>query len=236
MKFGKELYEGKAKIVYEGTAPNEIFIYYKDDATAFNAQKKGTIVNKGIMNAAISSAIFRYLAQNGVPTHLIETIDERTQRCHRVSIIPLEVIARNILAGSTARLLGIAEGKVLDTPIYEICYKNDALGDPLINDCHAISLGLASREELQTIYSLTAKINGLLKTFFAKHGITLVDFKIEFGRTEGGEIVLADEISPDSCRLWDSKTGEKMDKDRFRRDLGNIEEAYQEVLKRIAQG
>lgn len=236
MKFGKQLYEGKAKIVYEGPAPNEIFIYYKDDATAFNAQKKGTIMNKGIMNAAISSAIFRYLTQNGVPTHLIETIDERTQRCLRVSIIPLEVITRNILAGSTARLLGIAEGKVLDTPIYEICYKNDALGDPLINDCHAITLGLASREELQTIYALTAKINGLLKIFFAQAGITLVDFKIEFGRTEGGEIVLADEISPDSCRLWDSKTGEKMDKDRFRRDLGNIEEAYQEVLRRIAQG
>ncbi len=227
------MYEGKAKRVYSTENPNEVIIFYKDDATAFNNLKKGTIVNKGILNHKITTKIFNYLEENGIPTHMIKTIDERNQLCKKVEIIPLEVIVRNTLAGSTAKLLGISEGLELNSPIFEICYKKDELNDPLINDYHAVALGLATKEELETIYALTAKINTLLIAFFKNIGIKLVDFKIEFGRDVNNNIILADEISPDSCRLWDLKTNEKMDKDRFRRDLGNVEEAYIEVLNRI---
>lgn len=227
------MYEGKAKRVYSTENPNEVIIFYKDDATAFNNLKKGTIVNKGILNHKITTKIFNYLEENGIPTHMIKTIDERNQLCKKVEIIPLEVIVRNTLAGSTAKLLGISEGLELSSPIFEICYKKDELNDPLINDYHAVALGLATKEELETIYALTAKINTLLISFFKNIGIKLVDFKIEFGRDVDNNIILADEISPDSCRLWDLKTNEKMDKDRFRRDLGNVEEAYIEVLNRI---
>ena len=228
-----QIYEGKAKKVYTTENPDEVIIYYKDDATAFNNLKKGTIVNKGILNHKITTKIFKYLEDNQIPTHLIKTIDERSQLCKKVEIIPLEVIVRNTLAGSTAKLLGIEEGYELKTPIFEICYKKDELKDPLINDYHAIALGIATREELDRIYELTKKINLLLIDFFKEVGIKLVDFKIEFGKDKDNNIILADEISPDSCRLWDIKTNEKMDKDRFRRDLGNVEEAYIEVLNRI---
>ncbi len=229
----EQIYEGKAKKIYSTNNENEVIIYYKDDATAFNNIKKGQILNKGILNARITTIIFEYLMKNGIKTHLIKNISQREQLCERVTIIPLEVIVRNILAGSTAKLFTMEEGLKLDTPIFEICYKKDELKDPMINDSHAIALKLATREELDTIYRETSKINELLKNLFGGIGINLVDFKIEFGKDKDGNIVLADEISPDSCRLWDEKTDEKMDKDRFRRDLGNVEEAYIEVLKRL---
>ncbi len=230
-----KLYEGKAQKVYKTENPDEVVIYYKDDATAFNNWKKGQIQNKGILNAEITTIIFNYLKKNGVVTHLIENLSERAQLCKKVEIIPLEVIVRNTLAGSTARLLKMEEGKVLNAPIFEICYKKDELGDPMINDSHAIALNIATREELDEIYSQTKKINELLKEFFKKADIELVDFKIEFGKDAVGNIILADEISPDCCRLWDKDTRKKMDKDRFRRDLGDVEEAYQEVLSRISR-
>lgn len=229
----KQIYEGKAKKIYTTENPNEIIIFYKDDATAFNNIKKGTIENKGILNHRITTLIYDYLSKNGIPTHHIASLDERSQLCKKVEIVPLEVIVRNILAGSTAKLLGIEEGYQLSAPIFEICYKKDELKDPLINDYHAIALGLATREELDRIYELTAKINLLLIEFFKNAGIKLVDFKIEFGRDMEGNIILADEISPDSCRLWDAVTEKKLDKDRFRRDLGDVEDAYVEVLNRI---
>lgn len=227
------LYEGKAKQIYATDDPNLIIVHYKDDATAFNNQKKGSISEKGVMNNKISQAIFNELAKHGIRTHFKEQLNERDQLCEKVTIVPLEVIVRNLIAGSLAKRLNIEEGTKPDNTILEISYKNDELGDPLINDHHAVALKAASYEELDKIYAETRKINSVLQEFFAKHGITLVDFKIEFGRTATGEIILADEISPDTCRLWDAKTGEKMDKDRFRRDLGNVEEAYQEVLKRL---
>ncbi|MEG0068332.1 phosphoribosylaminoimidazolesuccinocarboxamide synthase [Cetobacterium sp.] len=230
-----KLYEGKAKKVYKTENPNEVIIYYKDDATAFNNLKKGQIHNKGILNAQITTIIFNYLKNNGVETHLIENLSDRAQLCKKVEIIPLEVIVRNTLAGSTAKLLKVEEGKILDSPIFEICYKKDELGDPMINDYHAIALDIATREDLDEIYSQTRKINELLKNFFDKANIELVDFKIEFGKDMDGNIILADEISPDCCRLWDKETRKKLDKDRFRRDLGDIEEAYQEVLSRISR-
>lgn len=232
---GKQLYEGKAKKIFATENPDEIIVFYKDDATAFNNLKKGQIQNKGVLNNSITTLIYEYLMKNGVETHLIRTLSERAQLCKHVEIVPLEVIVRNTLAGSTAKLLGIDEGKDLATPIFEICYKNDDLKDPMINDYHAMALNLATREELDRIYELTAKINELLVKFFDEIGIKLVDFKIEFGREKNGNIILADEISPDTCRLWDRKTNKKLDKDRFRRDLGNVEEAYQEVLKRISR-
>ncbi|MEG0136554.1 MAG: phosphoribosylaminoimidazolesuccinocarboxamide synthase [Cetobacterium sp.] len=230
-----KLYEGKAKKVYKTENPNEVIIYYKDDATAFNNLKKGQIHNKGILNAQITTIIFNYLKNNGIETHLIENLSDRAQLCKKVEIIPLEVIVRNTLAGSTAKLLKVEEGKILDSPIFEICYKKDELGDPMINDYHAIALDIATREDLDEIYSQTRKINELLKNFFDKANIELVDFKIEFGKDMDGNIILADEISPDCCRLWDKETRKKLDKDRFRRDLGDIEEAYQEVLSRISR-
>ena len=227
------IYEGKAKKVYSTDNLDEVIIYYKDDATAFNNLKKGTILNKGILNKEITTIIFEYLNVNGIQTHFIENLSDRAQRCKKVDIILLEVIVRNTLAGSTAKLLGIEEGKKLPQAIIEICYKKDELGDPMINDHHAIALGIATKEELNEIYLQTTKINELLKEFFNKINIELVDFKIEFGKDSQGIIILADEISPDCCRLWDKETQQKLDKDRFRRDLGGVEDAYQEVLRRI---
>lgn len=228
-----KLYEGKAKKVYKTENPNEVIIYYKDDATAFNNLKKGQIHNKGILNSQITTLIYDYLKKNGVETHLVENLSERAQLCKKVEIIPLEVIVRNTLAGSTAKLFKMEEGQILENPIFEICYKKDELGDPMINDYHAVALGLATKDGLENIYSQTKKINELLKDLFDKVGIELVDFKIEFGKDNEGNIILADEISPDCCRLWDKETRKKLDKDRFRRDLGDIEEAYQEVLARL---
>ena len=233
MKQLEMLYEGKAKQVFRTDDPDKIIIHYKDAATAFNNIKKATIENKGVLNNAISTLIFKELHKAGVKTHYIETINDRDQVCRRVTIIPLEVIVRNVIAGSMAQRLGIEEGTKPANVIYDICYKNDELGDPLINDHHAVALGAVTYDELRTIYAATARINEALGELFARMGITLVDFKIEFGRTADGEIVLADEISPDTCRLWDSTTNEKLDKDRFRRDLGGVEDAYAEIMKRL---
>ncbi len=227
------LYEGKAKQIYGTDKKDEVIVYYKDDATAFNGEKKGSIEDKGEFNNNITSIIFKMLEENGVKTHFIEKLNEREQLCKKVSIVPLEVIVRNVAAGSMAKRLGLEEGTPLKTTVFEISYKNDDLGDPLINDYHAIAIGAATFEELQEIYAMTDKINELLKSFFASVNINLIDFKIEFGKTEDGEIVLADEISPDTCRFWDATTNEKLDKDRFRRDLGNVRGAYEEILSRM---
>ena len=227
------IYEGKAKKVYSTDNPNEVLIYYKDDATAFNGVKKAEITNKGILNNQITEILFLKLEKEGIPTHFLKRIDERSQICRKLKIIPIEVIVRNIIAGSMAKRLQVPEGTVPKNTIFDLCYKNDELGDPLINDHHAVALGLCSYKELKTIYAYTKKINKILKAFFFEQGIKLVDFKIEFGRTADGEIILADEISPDTCRLWDNVTDEKLDKDRFRRDLGNIIEAYIDILTRI---
>lgn len=229
------LYEGKAKQIFKTDDAAKVVIHYKDDATAFNGVKKSSIANKGILNNAITTIIFEMLEKRGIKTHFIEKINERDQLCHQVEIIPLEVIIRNVIAGSMAKRLGIEEGTVPSNVVYELCYKNDTYGDPLINDDHAVALGLATYEELATIKKMTLEINQALIEFFDKQGIRLIDFKIEFGRKNDGTIVLADEISPDTCRLWDKETNEKLDKDRFRRDLGNVEEAYIEVLNRVSR-
>ena len=233
MKQLEMLYEGKAKQLFATDDPDRIIIHYTDAATAFNNIKKATIERKGVLNNAISTILFRELRKAGVPTHYIETLNDRDQLCRRVKIIPLEVIVRNTIAGSMARRLGIEEGTQPSNVIYDICYKNDELGDPLINDHHAVALGLATYGELAEIYRLTARINEVLKGLFERINIRLVDFKIEFGKTSDGEIVLADEVSPDTCRLWDATTGERLDKDRFRRDMGRIREAYEEILVRL---
>lgn len=235
MKKMKMMYEGKAKKIYATDKANEVIISYKDDATAGNGAKKGTIVEKGIMNNAITTIIFKMLKKNGIPTHFIKKLNDRDQLCKKVKIIPLEVIVRNIAAGSMAKRLGLKEGMKLKTPVLEISYKNDALGDPLINDYHAVAIGITTFAELNKIYTYTKKINLLLIKFFKKQHINLIDFKIEFGKDKSGKILLADEISPDTCRLWDDKTNEKLDKDRFRRDMGKVEEAYQEILKRLSK-
>lgn len=227
------LYEGKAKQIYKTDNENQVIIYYKDDATAGNGAKKGTIENKGILNNNITAILYEKLEANGIKTHYVEKLNDREQLCEKLEIIPLEVIVRNVIAGSMAKRLGIEEGTLAPNTIFEICYKNDAYGDPLINDHHAVALGACTYDELEEIYETTGKINELLKNLFDKEGITLVDFKIEFGKNKAGEIKLADEITPDTCRLWDKVTGEKLDKDRFRRDLGSIEEAYIEILKRL---
>ncbi|MFR9602420.1 MAG: phosphoribosylaminoimidazolesuccinocarboxamide synthase [Rikenellaceae bacterium] len=227
------LYEGKAKQVFLTDDKDLIIIHYKDAATAFNNVKKATIDNKGVLNNAISTLIFEQLHKAGIKSHYIETLNDRDQLCRKVSIIPIEVIVRNIIAGSMAQRLGIEEGTKPSNTIFDICYKDDALGDPLINDHHAVALGAVTYEELAQIYDMTSKINIALTDMFAKMNITLVDFKIEFGRTSTGEIVLADEVSPDTCRLWDMTTNEKLDKDRFRRDLGKVREAYEEILARL---
>lgn len=233
MKQLEMLYEGKAKQVFRTDDPEKIIIRYKDAATAFNNVKKATIDNKGVLNNAISTLIFHELHKAGIRTHYIETINDREQVCRCVQIIPLEVIVRNVIAGSMAQRLGIEEGTKPSNVIYDICYKNDELGDPLINDHHAVALGAATYEELDRIYAMTARINEVLIALFRKMNINLIDFKIEFGKTSDGEIVLADEISPDTCRLWDMDTNEKLDKDRFRRDLGRVREAYEEILARL---
>ncbi len=226
------IYEGKAKQVYASDKENLIIIHFKDDATAGNGAKKGTIVNKGVINNKITAKIFKMLGENGIKTHLVEVLNDRDQLCQKVKIFPLEVTVRNVIAGTMSKRLGIEEGTVPPETIFEIGYKNDDLGDPLINDYHAYALGI-KKEELEIIYSMTKKINELLIKIFDEIGINLIDFKIEFGRNCEGEIILADEITPDTCRLWDKKTGAKLDKDRFRRDMGNVEEAYIEVAERL---
>lgn len=226
------LYEGKAKKVYITDVEDVYIVDYKDDATAFNGLKKGTIVGKGIVNNKMSNHLFKMLEKAGVPTHFVEELSDRETAVKKVEIVPLEVIVRNIAAGSFSKKLGIEEGKKLLTPTLEFSYKNDDLGDPMINDYYAIAIGAATREEIDRITELVFKINEELCRYFAEKGIELVDFKVEFGRYKG-QIILADEISPDTCRLWDSKTHDKLDKDRFRRDLGNVEDAYQEVFKRL---
>ncbi|WP_160685155.1 phosphoribosylaminoimidazolesuccinocarboxamide synthase [Clostridium sp. C2-6-12] len=229
------MYEGKAKKIYATDKADEVIVYYKDDATAFNGEKKGQIEDKGVMNNAITSLIFELLEKEGVRTHFIEKLNDREQLCKKVEIVPLEVIVRNVAAGSMAKRLGLEEGFQLKTTVFELSYKDDSLGDPLINDYHAVGIGATTFEELKEIYAMTAKINDVLKAVFKEQNINLIDFKIEFGRLPDGTVVLADEISPDTCRFWDATTGEKLDKDRFRRDLGNVKDAYVEILKRISK-
>nr|WP_297174986.1 phosphoribosylaminoimidazolesuccinocarboxamide synthase [uncultured Agathobaculum sp.] len=233
MEKKEQLYEGKAKKVFATDDANLVIVSYKDDATAFNGEKKGTITGKGAINNVMSNHMFQLLERQGVPTHFVEQLSDRETVVKKVSIVPLEVIVRNISAGSFAKRYGVKEGIVFAEPTFELSYKNDDLGDPLMNDYHAIALGLATRDEIEQIKSMTFKINEVMKQYFDTLNVTLVDFKLEFGKTADGAIVLADEISPDTCRLWDKSTGEKLDKDRFRRDLGGVEEAYQEIMKRV---
>jgi phosphoribosylaminoimidazole-succinocarboxamide synthase len=227
------LYEGKAKKVYATDDPELLIVDYKDDATAFNGEKRGTIIGKGAINNRMTNYFMRELAAVGVPNHFVEEISDRETVVKRVSIIPLEVIVRNITAGSFSKRYGVEEGIVFDAPAHEFSYKDDALGDPMINDSYAVALGLATSDELALIKKYALAVNGKLKELLLGFGVTLVDFKIEFGKTSAGEIILADEISPDTCRFWDSVTGEKLDKDRFRRDMGGVEGAYQEMARRI---
>ncbi len=229
------LYEGKAKQIYKTDVESQVIIHYKDDATAYNGVKKSSITNKGILNNAITTVIFEMLEEKGIKTHFIKKLNDRNQLCEKVEILPLEVIIRNVIAGSMAKRLGIEEGTTPKHVIYELCYKNDEFGDPLINEDHAVALNLATYEELSIIKQMTLKINETLIGFFGEQNIRLIDFKIEFGRKADGTIVLADEISPDTCRLWDKTTNEKLDKDRFRRDLGQVEEAYVEILNRVSR-
>ena len=233
MQKKEQMYEGKAKKVFATDDPNLVIVDYKDDATAFNGEKKGTIVGKGAINNVMSNHMFQLLEQQGVPTHFVEQLSERETVVKRVSIVPLEVIIRNISAGSFAKRSGVEEGIVFDEPTVEFSYKNDDLGDPLMNAYHAIALKLATREEIEQIKGMAFKVNEVMKQYFDTLNVLLVDFKLEFGKTADGKIVLADEISPDTCRLWDKTTKEKLDKDRFRRDLGGVEEAYQEIMKRV---
>ncbi len=233
MRSTEKLYEGKAKIVYSTESQDKVVIYYKDDATAFNGEKKERIQNKGVLNNKITSLIYDYLNKEGIPTHYIQILDDRSQLCKKISIIPLEIITRNVIAGSMSKRLGVPEGTDIDKPVFELSYKNDDLGDPLINDDHAIALKLCTTSELEEIKLLTAKINIVLIEMFKSIDIKLVDFKLEFGKDINGNIVLADEISPDTCRLWDINSNEKLDKDRFRRDLGNVEDAYSTVLNKV---
>jgi phosphoribosylaminoimidazole-succinocarboxamide synthase len=234
MEKRRHIYEGKAKKLFETDDPDLLIQEFKDDATAFDATKRGTIMQKGVVNNRISETIFMMLAKNGIPTHLVKRLNERDMLVKRVKIVPLEVTMRNIVAGGMAKLLGLEEGIVLKEPVFEYHYKEDKLHDPLINESHAKAIGAATDKEMDEIKKYSFKINGLLKKYFDKKGLILVDFKLEFGRFKG-KIILADEISPDTCRLWDKKTREKLDKDRFRRDLGNVEEAYQEVLRRVLE-
>lgn len=229
----EQVYEGKAKKVFKTDDPELYIVDYKDDATAFNGLKKGTIESKGIINNKVSNYLMKMLEQHGIPTHLVEEISDRETIVKRVSIVPLEVIVRNIAAGSLSKRLGLPEGTKLKSTVLEFCYKDDALGDPMVNDYHIYAMGLATKEELATISDYALKINQILADFLKEANIELIDFKIEFGRTSDGTIILADEISPDTCRFWDSVTGEKLDKDRFRRDLGNVEGAYKEILHRL---
>lgn len=228
------VYEGKAKKVFKTDIENQFIVDYKDDATAFNGLKKGSILNKGIVNNKMTNIIFKYLADNGVENHLIKELSDRETLVKKVEIIPLEVIVRNVAAGSFSKKFGVKEGTPLLNPIVEFSYKNDELGDPMINNMQILAIGIAKKEDLDFISEEALKINELMKVFYSKRNINLIDFKIEFGRFED-KIILADEMSPDTCRLWDSETNEKLDKDRFRRDLGNVVEAYEEIFKRISK-
>ena len=231
----EQLYEGKAKKVYKTSDPALLIVDYKDDATAFNGLKKGTISGKGVINNQMSNRLMEFLEKNGVPTHFVQELSPRETLVKKVSIVPLEVIIRNISAGSFAKRYGVEEGIVFQQPTIEFSYKNDALADPLLNHYHALALGLATQAEIDTITAYAFRVNEVLKAFWKSCGVTLVDFKLEFGRLEDGTIVLADEISPDTCRLWVMETGEKLDKDRFRRDLGGVEEAYAEIRRRLEE-
>lgn len=229
----EQLYEGKAKKVFKTDDPEVLMVDYKDDATAFNGEKKGTIASKGIINNKVTNHLMRMLEEKGIPTHYVKEVSDRETLVKKVSIVPLEVIVRNVAAGSFSKRYGVEEGKPLLQPTLEFSYKDDALGDPLINSYHVLALGLATKEDLDTITDYTFKINDILKEYLITLGIKLIDFKLEFGKTSDGKIVLADEISPDTCRFWDAETNEKLDKDRFRRDLGNVEDAYQEIMHRL---
>ncbi len=233
MKKMEQLYEGKAKKVYATENPELYIVDYKDDATAFNGEKKGTIMGKGAINNRVTNHLMKMLENHGIPTHFVEELSDRETVVKKVSIVPLEVIVRNIAAGSLSKRLGLEEGTKLSSTVLEYCYKDDALGDPFINVYHVRAMNLANDEELKAIDTYSLKINEILTDYLKDAGIELIDFKLEFGRLSDGTIVLADEISPDTCRFWDSKTGEKLDKDRFRRDLGNVEGAYQEVMRRL---
>ena len=227
------IYEGKAKKVYATDDPDLLIVSYKDDATAFNGLKRGTIEGKGVINNRMSNILMAKLEEAGVPTHFVRELSERDTLVKKVKIVPLEVIVRNISAGSFAKHYGVQEGIIFEEPTIEFSFKNDELGDPLINDYQAIALGIATRAEIDTITKYAFAVNEILRALWASRGVTLVDFKLEFGKTSDGTIILADEISPDTCRLWDSETGKKLDKDRFRRDLGGVEEAYQEIMRRL---
>ena len=231
-----QLYEGKAKKVYATADPALVIVSYKDDATAFDGAKKGTIMGKGAVNNRMSNFLMKKLMDAGVPTHFVEELNDRETVVKKVEIVPLEVIVRNASAGHFSSRYGVEEGILFDEPVLEFSYKNDDLHDPLLNTSHALALKLATREEIDTIKAMALKVNEELKAFFAGCGVRLIDFKLEFGRLGDGTIVLADEISPDTCRFWDAKTNEKLDKDRFRRDLGNVEEAYQEMMRRVFGG
>ncbi len=233
MEKKEQLYEGKAKKVFATEDPNLVIVSYKDDATAFNGLKKGTIAGKGVVNNRMTNYMFKMLEKAGVPTHYVEELNDRETVVKKVSIVPLEVIARNVAAGSFSKRMGVEEGSALKCPILEFSYKNDDLGDPFINDYYALALGLATKEEIDLITKYTFLINDFMVDFFKKLNIDLIDFKIEFGKTADGKIILADEISPDTCRFWDSTTHEKLDKDRFRRDMGGVEDAYSEIMKRL---
>ncbi|HIR32230.1 MAG TPA: phosphoribosylaminoimidazolesuccinocarboxamide synthase [Candidatus Faecousia faecavium] len=233
MEKGKQLYEGKAKKVFATEDPQLLIVSYKDDATAFNGLKKGSIAGKGIINNQMSNRLMSKLESAGIPTHYVQELNQRETLVKKVSIVPLEVIVRNIAAGSFSKRYGVEEGVVFDQPTIEFSYKNDELGDPLLNRYHAQAMHLATPREIDIIQTYSFQVNEFLKEFWKSCGVTLVDFKLEFGRLEDGTIVLADEISPDTCRLWDAKTGEKLDKDRFRRDMGGVEEAYEEIMRRL---
>lgn len=229
----EQLYEGKAKKVFKTDNPEILMVDYKDDATAFNGEKKGTIESKGVINNKVTNHFMQMLEKKGIPTHFVEEISDRETLVKKVTIVPLEVIIRNVAAGSFSKRYGVEEGTPLKTPSLEFSYKDDALGDPLINSYHVLALGLATKEEIDTITDYAFKINDILKDYLIGLGIKLIDFKLEFGKTSDGTIVLADEISPDTCRFWDAETNKKLDKDRFRRDLGNVEDAYKEIMKRL---
>lgn len=233
---GEQVYEGKAKKVFRTAQEDAFIVQYKDDATAFNGEKRGTIVGKGVVNNRMSNLLFQHLEAHGVPTHFIQELSDRETAVRAVTIIPLEVVVRNRAAGSMAKRLGLTEGLELNQPIVEFYFKDDALGDPLVTPDHILALNWATEEELSTLQALALRVDMLLQQFFLKRGVLLIDFKLEFGRTNQGEIVLADEISPDTCRFWDATTNEKLDKDRFRRDLGSVEEAYQEMFRRVEGG
>ena len=233
MTKGEQIYEGKAKKVFRTADPELFIVDYKDDATAFNGQKKGTILGKGVINNRVTNHLMQMLEKNGIPTHFVKQLSDRETLVKKVKIVPIEVIVRNISAGSLSKRLGISEGTKMKSTVLEYCYKDDDLGDPMINEYHIYAMGLAAKEELEEIAGMSFRVNELLSDYLKDLGIELIDFKLEFGRTTAGEIILADEISPDTCRFWDSKTGEKLDKDRFRRDLGGVEDAYKEILHRL---